>query len=99
MGDEVLRLRSEDLDWREIEGEIVALDGKSSVYLGLNQTGRLIWQRLADGATRQELIGALCAEFEVDADTAAHHLDAFLAELTERGLLECPEGPQRFARQ
>ena len=87
-GDEQLRLRSDKLEWREVEGEIVALDLESSKYLSVNQTGALLWPALADGATRPELIARLVQTFEIDQDTAAKDLDSFLNSLAEQNLLE-----------
>ena len=51
-----LRLRTEDLSWREIDDEVIAVDVETSTYLGANKTGTLLWRRLGDGgATREEL--------------------------------------------
>jgi len=83
-----LRLRSDRLHWLETDGEVVALDERSLVYLNANPTGAVLWQTLAQGATREELIRGLVAEFEVDEATAAVDVDRFLADLDARGLLE-----------
>lgn len=34
----VLRLRTDELDWKLVEGEVVILDLRRSVYLSLNDT-------------------------------------------------------------
>ena len=83
-----LQLRSEGLEWREIEGEIVALDRRSSRYLAVNRTGTALWPALREGATREELIGRLVSAYDVDEQTAGRDLDVFLAALRERDLLE-----------
>lgn len=85
---ERLQLRSEELEWREIEGEIVALDRRSSRYLAVNRTGTALWPALREGATREELIGRLVSAYDVDEQTAGRDLDVFLAALQERDLLE-----------
>ena len=54
-----LRIRSRELEWREIEGEIVAVDLEKSTYLGLNETGTVLWAALAQGATLEELAARL----------------------------------------
>lgn len=85
---EVVQLRTEGLaSWREVEGGIVALDAHQQEYLAINATGRLLWPHLEQGATRRQLVDTLTASFEVDEATAAADLDAFLADLAERGLL------------
>ena len=87
MSAEPFRLRDGELEWREVEGEIVALDLRESTYLSVNRTGTVLWPRLAAGATRDELLAALTASFDVDAEAAGRDVDAFLAALRARGLL------------
>jgi hypothetical protein len=83
-----LKLRREGLTWREIDDEVVALDVESATYLSANASGRLLWRSLSEGATREELVSCLVDEFEIDAERAGADVDAFLAELSKRGLLE-----------
>src|ERR1700753_251224 len=80
-------LRKEDLEWREIDGEIVALDGKGAMYLSLSGSGAMLWRLLADGAERDRLADALVDHYGIDADRACEDLDSFLTTLGERGLL------------
>ena len=83
-----LKLREEGLTWREIDDEVVALDVETATYLSANASGRLLWRSLSEGATREELVSSLVEEFEIDADRAGADVDAFLGELSKRGLLE-----------
>jgi hypothetical protein len=83
----VLRLRSDDLEWREVHGEVVAIDLKGSVYFTLNRTGAELWPSLSEGATRDQLVERLCDAYRVDEATAARDVDAFLDSLRERELL------------
>jgi hypothetical protein len=83
-----LRLRPDALDWREVEGEIVALDVRASTYLAVNATGASIWPALLEGATRDELVNRLQGRFEIDQSRAEADVDAFLATLRQRDLLE-----------
>lgn len=82
-----LRLRDVDLDWREVEGELVALDLRESRYLAVNRTGQVLWAALAEGATRAQLVERLIEEFGIDHARAAADVDAFTAELESRDLL------------
>lgn len=84
---EILRLRGEGLEWRLLEGEIVALDSSAAKYLSVNRTGAVLWSALAQGATREDLIARLIEEFDVDEQQAARDLGAFLAALEAQGLL------------
>jgi hypothetical protein len=82
-----LRLRDGDLDWREVEGELVALDLRESRYLAVNRTGQVLWAALADGATPAELVERLVEAFGIERARAKDDVDAFTAELESRGLL------------
>lgn len=85
--DPPLRLRDRDLEWREVEGEIVALDLKTSSYFATNAAGRTLWVALGRGASREDLIAELASVYGIDRQEAARDADAFLAELDERGFL------------
>lgn len=83
-----LRLREEGLRWREIDGEIVALDVTTSTYLAANRSGALLWSVLATGATQQDLVARLAETFEITTEAASRDVDNFLSDLEARGLLE-----------
>lgn len=89
-----LRLRRDDLAWREVEDELIAIDVRDSSYLSANDSGLLLWRTLAAGTTRDELVEALTSNFDVDAATAERDVDAFLADLRERGLLDEAVAPE-----
>lgn len=84
----LLKLRSESLDWREIDGEVVALEAERSLYVATNPAGTVLWSRLAEGATRGELVQALLDRWPIDDDCAARDVDAFLTAARTHGLLE-----------
>jgi hypothetical protein len=81
------KLRDQDLDWREVEGELVALDLRESRYLAINRTGQVLWAALAEGATEDELTERLVEAFEIERARAAADVDAFTTDLESRGLL------------
>jgi hypothetical protein len=82
-----LTLNSDVLSWREVDGEILALDLGGSRYLGTNPAGALLWKALAAGSTREALVDALVGEFAVGRERAAADVDAFLRDLAAQGLL------------
>lgn len=87
MTEPVLRLRSDGLDWRIIDAEVVILDAERSAYNATNASGTVLWTRLHDGATRSELIDALSERFALARPLAEVDVDAFLSDLRSRGLL------------
>lgn len=84
----ILRLRSNDLVWHEVEGEVVALDLRASLYLALNSTGTALWSALTTGATRGELVELLMQRFGVDQERSVADTEKFLAKLAGHDLLE-----------
>jgi hypothetical protein len=90
MSDPILRfkLRPDTVEWRPIEGEVVAVDLRSSVYFGINRAGAIIWPELAAGATREALVERLAQSCEIDAGQAGKEVDEFLVAVAELDLLE-----------
>ena len=83
-----LRLRSEDVEWREVEGEVVALDLRQNEYIGVNRAGAVVWNALVSGATREQLVALLVERFDLDRPRAMADADEFLQQLADRDLLE-----------
>jgi coenzyme PQQ synthesis protein D (PqqD) len=82
-----LRLRSDQLYWREVDDEIVALEARGSKYLAANSSGVLLWRRLAQGATRDELVATLVEAHGIEPDVAATDVDQFVGQVRAAGLL------------
>jgi len=83
-----VRLRPDAVEWREVEGDVIAVDVRTSEYLAINDTGAVLWRALHGGATSAELVERLVARFDVEPEAAMRDVEAFLAGLEERGLLE-----------
>ncbi|HUP72467.1 MAG TPA: PqqD family protein [Acidimicrobiales bacterium] len=83
-----VKLREGAASWREIDGETILLDLESSKYLGLNRAGTVLWPAIVTGSSRDELIGRLVSEFDLERDRAARDVDAFIATCRDRNLLE-----------
>lgn len=87
---ETIRLRS-DIDWQDLEGEVVALDLASGAYLSLNGTGSVLWPLLAEGATEARMVTALTSRFPVEAVQARADVHAFVDRLRALALVDEPE--------
>ncbi|MFL5884724.1 MAG: PqqD family protein [Thermoleophilaceae bacterium] len=77
-----------DIDWREIDGEVVVLDRRQGRYLAVNPSGAVLWPALVEGATEETLVERLLSRYAVDREKARRDVGAFLDWLGERGLLE-----------
>lgn len=84
-----LRLRGgEELIWREIEGQVVVLDGRTWEYISVNETGRALWDLLVEGTTKDGLVAFLLENYEVSPEMAQADVEAFLATLRDKDLLQ-----------
>lgn len=71
---------------REIAGETVVVPIgetvlKSNILAVLNETGKIFWDMLSKGSTEDEIIDAMCAEYEVDRETVKNDLNDFVSYL------------------
>ena len=87
-GMHALRLRPERLEWRRVDGEVIAVDLDASTYLSANESAAPLWEALAEGTTRDDLVDRLVGAYGIDRDLAARDIDDFLGELSEHQLLD-----------
>lgn len=78
---------------RDLAGQsiVVALGEASKTFNGmikLNDTGRLIWDMLAQGKSRDEIADKFIAEYEVERAIAERDIDAFIEVLQGADILE-----------
>ena len=74
---------------RVVDGQALILDSNRDEIRQLNEVGSLIWSMiLGSTSTREEMIKAIVAQFEVEIEQASVDLDTFLHELGERSLIE-----------
>ncbi len=83
-----LRLRETDLHWREVDGEVIALEARGSTYLAANGAGTLLWRALVDGSTREGLADELVRAYGIERAQAVEDADRFVDALIEQGLLD-----------
>lgn len=87
-----MKLKNEYLI-REFNGTIYAVrtdlpsDQKSEPIV-LNETGRILWQALQNGAEEAELVSALTAEYDIDVKKAEEDVASFVRELNATELLQ-----------
>jgi len=76
---------------RTVAGQTVALPSGGvtnlDMMITLNGTGKFLWERLAIGAEKDELVDALLAEYDVDRERAEKSVAAFVARLKELDFL------------
>ncbi|MCI9126278.1 MAG: PqqD family protein [Eubacterium sp.] len=70
---------------------VIAIGSASKVFNGmvkLNETGELMWEKLVEGATREELIAAILEVYEVEEEVAQKDVDRFIEKLKKPGIIE-----------
>lgn len=78
---------SPDAISRELQGEILILDLKTSQYFGLTGTGARLWQLVEQGTPVDEMLVLLEGEFDGDPAVIKEEACRFLDDLAARGLL------------
>ena len=78
---------------RPVAGQhmVVALGEASKSFNGiikLNESARIIWDMLAEGAERDAIIARLAEEYDVDRAILAADCDKFIQSLQENNILE-----------
>ena len=77
---------------REVAGNTVVVplgnEHTFSNMLKLNETGKLLWERLTKGATLEELCSLLVEEYEVDETTAKADAERFVSTLQKWNIIE-----------
>ena len=78
---------------RSIAGEsvVVALGEASRSFNGiikLNETGRFLWDLLAEGASSEELHARMMEEYDVSSDIAKADIEKFVSSLRGAGIIE-----------
>ena len=55
--------------------------------IGLSESGSLLYRRAQEGASEEELVCALLAEYDIDTETARADTRSFLEQMRRMGIL------------
>lgn len=56
--------------------------------LSLNETGVLIWKKLQDGCTEEDLVAAFLEEYDVSEERAKNDVSVFVEKLKNAGVID-----------
>ena len=82
------RLRRDGIACSDLGSEFVILDLGTSSYFAASASAAVLVSALVEGATADELAGRLLEHYEVTTTDATADVEAFLAQLRRRDLLE-----------
>ena len=77
---------------KEVAGENVVIPTGSNLVdfnamMTLNETGVFLWQHLEQDTTIDKLVDAVCAEYDIDRDTATEDIKDFVQSLEVNGII------------
>jgi len=90
--------RSSEIASRNLDGEMIIMSARDSTLFTLNEVATHIWEA-ADGQTSLDEIvdQRICAEFDVDRETALKDARELVQQLSQHGILSISE--ERFEAQ
>ena len=83
-----VRLRVDDVAWRDVGDELIILELSTSTYLTLNGSAKKLWLGLVSGASTDMLVDMLVSTYGISSEQAESDTEAFVAALVERKLVE-----------
>ena len=77
---------------RKVAGKYVIMPtGEESFQfngmISINETGALLWEKLAEDVTEEELVSAICSEYNIDEQTAVSDVRDFINEVKNSNLI------------
>ncbi len=77
---------------RDVAGETVVVPTGGvtnlNMMITLNESGKLLWEKLSAGAEPEALIDALLNEYDIDRETVIKSTEAFISRLKELDIIE-----------
>ena len=78
---------SDDLSWRDVNDEMVALNLKTGEYYTFNDVGREIWLALTEGKSPGEIVEMIVAKYDAERAAAESDVADFVGGLLDKGVL------------
>jgi len=79
----------DDVVYREIDGEVVALSIATGAYVSLDAVGSDIWRLIERFGSIDKITAALLEAYDLDADACRAEVAGYIASLEARGFLAC----------
>jgi coenzyme PQQ synthesis protein D (PqqD) len=79
---------TDNVVWRDLEGEIVILNLTSVVYFSVDGVGTRIWILMSEQVTTEDIIRKLISEFDVEEAQLRSDMESLVKDLAGQGLIE-----------
>ncbi len=80
--------RNEDAVWRVIDGDFVLLIPREATLHALTGCGSRVWELMEGETNVSDIVGRICAEYEVEPERARDEITEFIRKLIEMNLVE-----------
>ena len=84
--------RDSALPFQVLEEEVIVVDPKTREVHLLNETAARIWTLLVTAQSVADLVAALEQEYQADADELRAEVEAFVSDMSRKGLCAAVEG-------
>ncbi|PLK42216.1 PqqD family peptide modification chaperone [Emticicia sp. TH156] len=84
---EIIIRKKENIESNILGDELVIMNVETGKYITLNNIATVIWEKLEQPTTAENLIQHLISRFDVNEDQCARETYAFLEKLKEQGLI------------
>jgi hypothetical protein len=81
-------IRCDGFTWREVDTEAIFLSEDGETVHVLNELGLFLWQLVDGTRTMEDMLDAVCSEYEVARDVATRDLLAFMDRLAKKGIVQ-----------
>ena len=83
---------SDNFIYREIAGESLVIPAGEAALtvkglIALSESGKLLYQKLQGGCSKEDLVATLTSEYDVSKEEAGKDVDAFLEQLRQLNML------------
>lgn len=78
---------NDDVVYREVDGEVVALSLETAQYVNLDAIGSEIWRLIEQHGAMDPICSTLMRLYDLDAESCAREVGAFLDMLQGRRLI------------
>jgi hypothetical protein len=85
---EFFKLKESGVESVDSGESTVILDEIGEQYFATNPAGSMLWNRLREGTTREDMVDALIERYEIDRSRAEQDVAAYITQLEEVNLLE-----------
>ncbi|MCH4811956.1 PqqD family peptide modification chaperone [Vreelandella neptunia] len=80
--------RNPDMIAANLDGDLVMMNEKLGRYYGISGVGARAWELLETPASIDDLVNAICQEYDIDTDTCQQDIIRFAQDLMKVDLIE-----------